>query len=206
MIHVYITDDQEVVVESLQHSINCSGFAQVTACFNDLKSCREGLANALPDVLILDVGLPDGNGDDFCAEITALYPQLKVLMFSSYDSINIALRSFDNGATGYIVKDASIDEILNGIQSVAKGEKFLSKNLDLLMRRFLEKKEQPDVFVSKREKDVLNGFSKGLSASDIALILSLSEETVIRCSRDLMLKFEVSNTDELLLKTNSLNI
>jgi len=207
MIQVYIVDDQNDIIESLRLMIDKSGFAKVAADFNDLKTCREGLATkGLPDVLILDVGLPDGFGDEFCLEILSVYPQLKIMLFSVYDSINIAIRAFNNGALGYVIKHSSVEEILNGVRAVANGEKFLSESLRLLMHNNLMQSARADIFVTKREKEMLKSISEGLSLSEIAARLSLSEETISSYRRDLMLKLSASNADELLHKAKTLNL
>ena len=100
MINLQIVDDHKMVVESLSKQINESGKAQVTGAYYDLASCRKGLESSVPDIMLLDIGLPDGDGVDFCKEITKKYPNLKIIMLTSYKEFSIAKRALHNGAKG----------------------------------------------------------------------------------------------------------
>jgi DNA-binding NarL/FixJ family response regulator len=100
-----------MVVESLSKLINESGIAQVTCVYFDLKSCRTGLKDKLPDVLLLDIGLPDGDGVDFCTEIKKIHPRLKIIMLTTYKEFSIARRALYNGALGYILKNSESESV-----------------------------------------------------------------------------------------------
>jgi DNA-binding NarL/FixJ family response regulator len=83
MIEVQIVDDHRMVVESLTKLINETSIAQISKSYYDLAACREGLAEGLPDILLLDIGLPDGDGVNFCDEIKKQYTELKIIMLTS---------------------------------------------------------------------------------------------------------------------------
>ena len=82
-INVAIVDDHKMVVKSLSKLINESDIAFISKVYYDIQACKSGLKETLPDVLLLDVGLPDGDGVDFCAEIIKEYPDLKIVMLTS---------------------------------------------------------------------------------------------------------------------------
>ena len=130
MITVSILDDHKVLVKSLSKLINDSGIAHVTDVYYSISSGRSGLAKALPDVLLLDIGLPDGDGVEFCAELMKDYPALKIIMLTSYREFNVAKRALYNGALGYVLKNSEPEEIFAGIEAVSQGEKFLCEEID----------------------------------------------------------------------------
>ncbi|MDR2026035.1 MAG: response regulator transcription factor, partial [Prevotellaceae bacterium] len=103
MISVQIVDDHNLFADSFSGTINESKFAHVTGVYYSLKSCREGLAKQLPDVILLDIEMGDGDGIEFCAEITKTYPALKVIMVTGFREFNIAKHALHNGAHGYIL-------------------------------------------------------------------------------------------------------
>jgi DNA-binding NarL/FixJ family response regulator len=135
MVRVVIVDDHRMVVESLSKLIAESGIAAVTGVYYDLQSCRAGLRDSLPDILLLDIGLPDGDGVDFCAEAIGKYPALKIVMLTTYKEFSIAKRALHNGAMGYILKNAEAEEMLAGIRAVSDGEQFLCEEIDLLLKK-----------------------------------------------------------------------
>ncbi|MCL1936793.1 MAG: response regulator transcription factor [Candidatus Azobacteroides sp.] len=191
MISVQIVDDHKMLLEGLCRLINESGRAGVNQMYYTLQACRKGLCLNLPDVLLLDVHLPDGNGVDFCAEVKALYPELKILMLTSLSESSIVKRSLHNGAKGYILKNATSEEVIAGITAVHQGERFLCKEVDLLMKG---KKQNEIVWLTAREKEVLRLIADGLSNPEIADCLFLSQETVKGYRRDLLLKFGAKNS------------
>src|SRR5690606_11872486 len=97
--------------------------------------CRHYIGFWKPDVLLLDVGLPDMSGIDFCKELTTQHPDIRILALTTHNEYTIVRQMLDNGASGYLVKNAMADEVLAGIQAVAAGETFLSHEIDLLMKK-----------------------------------------------------------------------
>jgi DNA-binding NarL/FixJ family response regulator len=199
MINVYIVDDHHLMVEGLCKMINESGFASVGACFYDLKSCRTGLEKAIPDVLLLDIDLPDGYGDEFCREILEIYPSIKIMILTGFEELNIARRSLKSGALGYALKNSMSEEILLGIETVAQGEKFLCEKIDIMMKK---RKNEEEIFITKRERDILKYTAKGLTSAEISDKLFLSEETIKGYRKDIMLKLGAKNGVEMIQKAN----
>ncbi len=196
-IRVAIVDDHKMLVESLSKLINDSGTTRITAAYYDLQSCRLGLSNALPDVLLLDIGLPDGDGVDFCAEIIKIYPTLKILILTSYKEFNIAKRALHNGALGYILKNSMSEEVFAGIKSVSKGEQFLCEEIDILLKN---KKNEDIVWLSNREKEILLYIADGYTTKEIANLIFRDSETVKSYRKHLLIKLNAKNTAELVKK------
>jgi DNA-binding NarL/FixJ family response regulator len=191
MINVQIVDDHKVLTEGLHRIIDDSGVARVSAVYYDLDSCRKGLTSSCPDVLLLDVHLPDGSGVDFCAEVKELYPGLKIMMLTSYNEFSIAKRSLHNGALGYVLKNAPPEEIIAGIETVNDGKTFLSDEIDLLMKK---KRYDNIVWLSVREKEVLQLIAEGYADPEIGEKLCVSRETVKSFRKNLLLKFNAKNS------------
>ena len=197
MVTLQIVDDHRMVVESLGNLINESGIAQVTDVYYNMESCRKGLKNSLPDVLLLDIALPDGDGVDFCAEIKKQYPSLKIIMLTTYKEFNIAKRALHNGALGYILKNAESEEMIAGIKAVSKGEQFLCEEIDILLK---ERKNDDVVWLSNREKEILEHIANGHTTKEIADIICRDTETVRTFRRNLLIKLNAKNTAEVVKK------
>ncbi len=190
MISVHITDDHKMLVEGLSISINGSGIATVTGTSNTLAECRDALASQAPDVLLLDLNLPDGSGIDFCVEVRQKYPEVKILILTTRDEYSIAKRVMDNGASGYILKNALSEEVVNGIEAVMKGKIFLSDEIDLLMR----KQTEPSIWLTAREQELLRLIVDGYTNQEIADKVFLSVETIKTYRKNLILKLGAKNS------------
>ena len=197
MINLHIVDDHKMVVESLGKLINDSGIARVTETYYDMQSCREGLTKELPDILLLDIALPDGDGVDFCGEIKKQYPNLKIIMLTTYKEFNIAKRALCNGALGYILKNAESEEMLIGIDTVNRGEQFLCEDINILLE---EKKLEKIIWLSNREKEILKYIADGHTTKEIAELIFRDSETVRTFRRNLLIKIQAGNTAELVKK------
>ena len=193
MIRVAIVDDHKVVAEGFEHLINESGIAQVTGKAYSATGCWELLTKEQADVLLLDISLPDGNGIDLCPEIKAQYPNLKILMLTSYSELSIITRVLEDGASGYILKNAMAEEIIEGIRTVASGERFLCEEVNVLLKN----REIQPVRLSRREQELLRLIVAGHSNSEIANNMCLGYETIKGYRKNLILKLNAHNTAQL---------
>ena len=203
LIKVSIADDHKLVVKILSKMIDESKIAQVKDIYYNLKSCRAGLAKSLPDVLLLDIGMPDGDGVDFCAEITKTYPGLKIIMLTSYKEFNVAKRALHNGALGYVLKNSEPEEIFASIETVYEGEKFLCEEIDIMMKK---KINQQVVWFSPREKEIMQHVADGYSTKEIADKIFIDDETVKTYRKNLLIKFAAKNTAEMVKKACEQNL
>ena len=203
MVNVQIVDDHKLLANSLSWIINESDIARITAIYHDLKSAREGLAKETPDILLLDIELPDGDGVDFCAEITKVRPGLKVIMLTSYKEFNIAKHALHNGALGYILKNSEPEELLAGIETVSRGEQFLCEEIDILLR---DKRKEAVIWLTNTEKLVLKLIAEGYTRKEIAEQLYRSEETIKTHWKNLFVKFGVGNTVKLVKKAYEMKL
>ena len=203
MLEVHLVDDHRMVVESLSKLINETGIAQVVNAYYDLATCLEGLAKRLPDILLLDIGLPDGDGVDFCAEIKKQYPLLKIIMLTSYKEFSIAKRALHNGAHGYILKNAESEEMLMGIETVSRGELFLCDEINILLK---EKVNNDIIWLSNREKEILAYVADGYTTKEIAGLIFRDSETVKFFRKNLLIKLNARNVAELIKKAYKMKL
>lgn len=194
MIRVIIVDDHVLIVEAIEKIINESGDIQVIDRAYSAEICRRKLMEELPDVLLLDVGLPDSDGIEFCAELHRQYPSLKILMLTSYAEIAVIMRALDSGALGYILKDSTSKEVLEGIRAVADGRRFLCDKVKIMLKKSTEK----HITLTGRERELLKLVVEGKTNAEIADSLCLAYQTVKGYRSNLMFKLQVRNTGELI--------
>lgn len=190
MITVHIVDDHKMLVEGLCLSINESGIASVIDTSYTLADCRSALALRVPNVLLLDINLPDGNGIDFCQEIRLKYPTVKILVLTTHDEYSVAKRVLNNGASGYILKNALSEEVIAGIEAVMNGETFLCDEIEIMMK----KQTEQSIWLTAREQELLRLIVDGYTNQEIADKVHLSVETIKTYRKNLILKLGAKNS------------
>ena len=190
MITVHITDDHKVLVEGLKMLIHESKNISVIGVSHTLEECRKALLYQSPDVLLLDLSLPDGSGIDFCSEIRKKHPQIKILILTTHNEYSVAKQVMENGASGYILKNALAEEVIVGIEAVMEGETFLCDEIDVLMK----KKPKQMIWLTTREKELLRLIVDGYTNQEIADKLFLSIETIKTYRKNLILKLGAKNS------------
>jgi DNA-binding NarL/FixJ family response regulator len=193
MIKVAIVDDHVFVVETIEKFINGMDDIQVIDRAYSADGCRKMLMFALPDVLLLDVGLSGDDGVELCSELLRQYPSLKILMLTTYAEIAVITRALESGALGYVLKDSTSEEIYEGICTVASGESFLCNKV----KRLLKNSAKERITLTGRERELLKLVVEGKTNAEIADKLCLAYQTVKGYRSNLMFKLQVQNTAEL---------
>jgi len=202
-IKVFITDDHYMVVEGIrsmllpEKSIEWMGHAMNAA------SCMAFLRQQQPDVLLLDINLPDKSGIDLCKEIKEKYPDVQILGLSSFNQQSYIQKMIQNGASGYVLKNASGEEIIKAIESAVRGDTFLSSEARVTMR---ENKDAEIPVITRREKEVLKLIAEGLTNKEMAEKLFISTTTVDTHRNSLLSKFNVKNTANLIRQAGQYNL
>ena len=190
VIDVYIVDDHQLVCEGISDLINQSGQAHVSYTFTTLEACRQALQSRRPDVLLLDISMPDGDGITFCQQIINDYPKVKVIAITIHDEYSMIQRMMDCGAHGYVLKSSSSEELMEAINSVWLGREYVSRQVTDI----LEKGKAKSVMLTEIEKNILRLICDGHTNPEIAKELNLSTETVNWYRKRLLAKFNVKNT------------
>lgn len=194
MIQVHIADDHRMLVEGLQAAIEESGIARVVDKSHTLDVCRKTLLFRCPDVLLLDISMPDGSGVDFCEEVHEKYPDVKILMLTTYDEYTMVNRALAAGASGYIQKNALSEEVVKGIETIMAGNTFFSTEID----RMMKKRINQAVWLTTREQELLRHIVDGCTNQEIADRMFLSVETVKTYRKNLTQKLGTKNVAELI--------
>ncbi len=193
---IFIVDDHYMVIEGirslLQHEKDVEWLGHATTA----ASCLAFLKQQQPDIILMDVNLPDKSGIELCREVTGLYPAVLVLGLSTFNQQAIIRQMMDNGAAGYVLKNASRLELLEAINFVLKGKIYFSSEAELSFKNPVA--EQP--VTTRREKEVLQLIAEGLTNIEISEKLFISTATVNTHRKSLLEKFEVKNTATLIGK------
>ena len=160
-------------------------------------SCLAFLNKQLPDVILMDISLPGKSGIELCKEVKEKYPSVFVIGLSTFNQQSFIQKMMDNGASGYVLKNATQKELMEAIQAVAIGKTYLSEEAATSLRKYAES-EIP--VITRREKEVLELIADGLTNGEIAQKLFISTTTVDSHRKNLLAKFEANNT-ALLIRT-----
>ena len=189
-IKLLIVDDHRVLVEGLNKLFDNSDTVDVIGVAYSGKECRSALRKELPDVILLDINLPDVSGIDLCKEIKTENPEIKIVALSSFNEYTIVRRMIENGASGYVVKNAMPEEIILSVETVANNEIFLCEEIDLLMRN----RSNNPIWLTPREKELLKYIVEGLTNHEIAEKMYLGVETINSYRKNLLIKLGAKNT------------
>jgi DNA-binding NarL/FixJ family response regulator len=180
-IRVMIVDDHEVVREGLRTLIGKQKTMSVVGEAASSKEAVETAGRARPDVVIMDVRLPDGSGVEACRAIREARPQTGVIMLTSYADDEALFASIIAGASGYLLKDARGQTVLDAVTAVAQGRSLLDPSVTGKVLERVRKGPDEDpglASLTDQERKVLEHVAEGKTNREIGQILFLSEKTV----------------------------
>lgn len=189
-IDVYIVDDHQMVCEGLTELINNSRKAHVSRTFNTLESCKVALQERRPDVLLLDLSMPDGDGVAFCQQIVSQYPNIRIVAVTIHDEYSMIQRMMACGAHGYVLKSSPAEELIEAIVSVWQKQQYVSPQVEAI----LQEGSRSSVVLTDVEAHILRLICNGMTNPEIATHLHLSTETVNWYRKRLLAKFGAKNT------------
>jgi len=193
---IFIVDDHYMVIEGIHSLLHQEKDLEWMGNATNAESCLSFLKRQKPDIILMDVGLPDKSGTELCREVKQLYPSVLVLGLSTFNQQAIIQNMIDNGASGYVLKNATKEELLEAINEVLKGKKYFSFEVAAALRETREK----NPLITRREKEVLQLIAEGLTNVEISEKLFISMPTVNTHRKSLLEKFEVKNTATLIGK------
>jgi DNA-binding NarL/FixJ family response regulator len=176
VITILLVDDHPVVRHGLYGMLDAEPDLTVVG---EASSGDEGVAFAVelrPDVVLMDLRMPGGDGVSATARITAAAPGVRVLVLTTYESDRDILRAIEAGAGGYLLKDASPQELADAVRAAARGETVLAPSVASTLVRQVRRPAPPAL--STREAEVLRLVARGLTNADIGKALFISEATV----------------------------
>ena len=195
-VKVMITDDHTMMREGIRHLLEFDGSVKVIAEAKDGNECLEVLRSLkeLPEVLLLDINMPDKNGIDALQEIRNKKIDIKILMLTVHNEVEYLIKAIDIGADGYLLKDSGSEERRRAITAVMNGQNYIQPSLiPSLNARLIKRdtdKEKIDS-LTKRELEVLILIANGMFNKEIAMKLNISERTVKNHISNIFKKIEV---------------
>ncbi|AEE54350.1 response regulator [Haliscomenobacter hydrossis] len=196
MIKVFIVDDHPMVIEGIKALLHDEENYPVLGSATDAQSALQAFRQALPDVVLLDINLPDMNGIELCERIKKEFPILKVLGISTFKERSYITRLMEKGASGYVLKNVDKEELTEAIRQVAAGRIYFSMEAAAAITGQSSSPVVP--ILTSREKEVLALIAEGLTNKEIADHLFISPLTVDSHRKNLLAKFAVKNTASLI--------
>lgn len=200
MISVIIVDDHPLVLNGFEFILKNTSTIVLRGSFNNAKDAFDFLATEAVDVILMDITMPGMNGIEATEIIKKQCPDTQIIAISNHNEGSIALRMLKAGAMGYLLKNVSTEELIEGIQAVIRGEQVLSKEMNFI----LTDKKDPIPSVSQREREVLRLMAQGHTTAKIGEQMFISPLTVESHRRNLLQKFGVANSASLIHKATEM--
>jgi two-component system, NarL family, response regulator NreC len=198
-LRILLVDDHRVVRAGLRMLLDAEPDLEVVDEAGEVRDAIFKARRHTPDLIVLDVKLPDGDGDEAIGRLRAEAPEAKVLILSMEDTGHHVRRAFGNGADGYVLKDAAEEELVSAIREVAAGGRYLHAALGAKMvRAEIEERDRAAADpLSDREREVLRLLAEGHTNQEIAARLSISVRTAETHRAHIMQKLRFTTRSEL---------
>ncbi|MBK0383469.1 response regulator transcription factor [Pedobacter sp. SD-b] len=193
-IKVFVVDDHYMVIEGIRSLLQNENDIEWMGHATNGTSCLAFLKQQLPDIILMDINLPDVSGIELCKQVRQQYPSVLVLGLSTFNQQPIIRNILENGASGYILKNATKEELLEAAKAVMAGKSYLSFDVALS----LHKTDNELPIITRREKEILLLIADGLTNTEMAAKLFISIPTVNTHRKSLLNKFRVNNTASLI--------
>ncbi len=198
MITVAMIEDHQILVDSLSLMLRYESDIDFLGSASSISKGLDLISDTTPDVLLLDIGLPDGNGLDLIPEVNKISPDTNIVVLTSMSDESTLMRVVDSGINGFVSKNSELSELLDTIRKAANGEIVMPASLlvGLLMRLPRDKaaaykEEKGWERLTMREQEILELLAKGKSGDEIAEELHIAPLTVRTHIRNMMSKMGV---------------
>lgn len=201
-IKIAIADDHKIFRNGVISSLQPYGHIKIVCEADGGVSLLEKLPESRPDVVLLDMKMPDMGGAEVCKRIKALFPAMHVIGLSVYDHHYYIASMFEAGASGYLLKDVEPSEILKAIESTYTDGSYIHEKAPLNLVKSLIDMDHPSVYfdaantspLKPHEIDVLKLITKEYTSAEIARVMQLSPKTVENYRNNLLTKIGAKNT------------
>jgi len=197
MISIAIIEDHQMLIDALSVMLSSSSEFSFAGSANNLNDGLALIERTQPDVLLLDVGLPDGDGLDVLPEVKRRFPHTQVVILTSMTDEDVLVRALDSGVSGFVSKSGALADLFSSIRKAAQGEIVVPPSLLLgLLKRLPHGKVSSDEEhvweeLTAREHEILELLARGRSGADIAKALNIAPLTVRTHVRNIMAKLGV---------------
>jgi DNA-binding NarL/FixJ family response regulator len=198
MVRVLICDDQFIVCEGLEKILSADPDIEVAGTANNGEEALERVAETKPDLVLMDLKMPRMNGVVATRKIKELYPEIIIIILTTYDDDEWVFDAIRSGASGYLLKDLPPADLIKAIKETEEGKSFVdpaitSKLLSKVTEHNSPQAPPTNFKLTGREIDILTLITRGYSNADIAEALFLSEGTIRNYVSDLLKTLEVSD-------------
>ncbi len=207
MIKVLIVDDQELIRESLKVVLNVSADIEVVGAVPGVAEALKSAAQRRPDVVLMDIRMPGMDGVEGTKAMLDRYPQVKVIILTTFDDDEYVFGALKNGASGYLLKGSSVSELSEAIRVAYTGGAMINPNIaSKVIQQFsnmargsarLQVDEQLTADISKSEWQIIRTVGSGMSNKEIAQELCLSEGTVRNSISNILFKLNLRDRTQL---------
>lgn len=191
---VFIVDDHYMVIEGIRSLLQNDKEIEWMGHASNAASCLAFIKTNQPDVILMDINLPDKSGIDLCKEVRATYPHVFVIGLSTFNQLSFIEKMLEFGASGYLIKNADRSEIMEAIHAVMHGKQYLSADASQVVRHA---HNNNSTMLTRREKEVLALIAEGLTNQEIANQIFVSVSTVDTHRKNLLQKLNAKNTASL---------
>lgn len=196
MTTIGIVDDHTLIINGLSHMLSDEPAYRILFAVHNGVELTKALSSQLPDVLLLDIELPDRNGIDLCEELFKSHPALPIIALTNHDEVMYVRKMMRSGAKGYLLKGTDKTNLLNAIDTVTLGEQFLDRQIEqaILQHAITGKRPSVQVRLTNREREILTLIAQEFSNQEIADKLFLSVRTVESHRHSLNQKLNIKNS------------
>ncbi len=199
---IILVDDHKITREGLRSLLESQSDMEVIAEADNGRSAVKLSLKLVPDVVVMDISMPDLNGIDATHQILAKMPKIKVIALSMYSDRRYVLGMLKAGVTGYLLKDCAFEELIRAIRGVLDGQTYMSPEIaDTVMKDYSKHLASTDTSplstLTEREREVLQLIAEGMSTKRIAESLHISTKTIETHRRQLMTKLNLHSIAEL---------
>ncbi len=215
-IKIILVDDHQIVRDGIKSLISDEAQFNIINEASSANELFDKLQTYKPNIILLDINLPDMNGIEITKKIAQEYPEIKVLILSMHMGEDFIINAIEAGAKGYLPKTTTKKELITAINTIANGEDFFNETIsNILIKSYVKraqapkKEEEKHIDLTKREKEIITLFALGMSNKEIADNLFISIRTVESHKNNIMNKLELKSTVDLVkfaLKNNYIDL
>lgn len=210
MIKVAIIDDQYIVLNGVQQMLQDHDEISLRGIYQNKEELMAGLFADVPDVLLLDIRMPDATGDSIAQYLIRHFPRIKLLALTNFDTLHYVKKMLRSGVSGYLLKNTDRATLVAAIRTVYSGVQYLEPSIQAqLLNEFTQRKPGAADRIpalTKREREVLSLIVKQYSSQEIADQLYLSLRTVENHRYNLFQKLDVKNVAGLVTKSYEMGL
>jgi NarL family two-component system response regulator LiaR len=204
---IFLVDDHSLFREGLRFLLSNSNLVLDIYEAENGKALLEQISNIKPDIILMDIEMPEMNGIEATQEVLKLYPKIKIIALSMYANENYYTEMIDAGAKGFLLKNSKFEDVQRAITDVYEGRNYFSPEiLNAIIKNLNKKAKKQNFDLTEREIEILYNICKGFSNLEIANILCISKRTVDKHRENILLKTQSNNTAGLVVYAIKNNI